>query len=413
MHAIKHILIFLLAGVTFGQNANELLDEGILLRKSNKRQKAIQKIEEALEVAMETKAIDIAMECHVNLAELKDNLVNYKEAMDHYRSYFKLFKQQSDQNQKELVTSVNALENSVKDHQQVIANKEFVLDSLTNENLKSELEIRKLELDNQRKKFAAEQDENRRKILLFTVLLFAIVAGFMARSYLRKRRTSILLSEKNKIISEAKEKSDELLLNILPKKVAEELKNSGKTSSSFYENATVMFTDFSGFTKFSEQHSPEELVSIVDFYFSHFDKIIQEHGIEKIKTIGDAYLCVSGIPTELDNHAHKMLDAAKTIIAFVNDTKNEKEKKGEPFLELRIGIHSGPLVAGVVGSIKFAYDVWGDTVNIAARMEQSGQVGRINVSQSVYNMTKDAFEYENRGKLEVKSKGKMAMYFLR
>jgi class 3 adenylate cyclase len=209
-----------------------------------------------------------------------------------------------------------------------------------------------------------------------------------------------------------KKKSDDLLLNILPETIAGELKEFGKTTPCRFEQATVMFTDFKGFTIYSEKHSPEELVKLVDHYFRAFDQIVKKYGIEKIKTIGDAYMCVAGIPVSQENHASLMIRAAFEFRDFVNKEAERKQKLNEPFLRMRIGLHSGPLVAGVVGSRKFAYDVWGDTVNIAARMEQSGEADGINVSESVHELVKDEFEFVYRGEIEAKNKGRLKMYFV-
>jgi predicted ATPase/class 3 adenylate cyclase/tRNA A-37 threonylcarbamoyl transferase component Bud32 len=207
-----------------------------------------------------------------------------------------------------------------------------------------------------------------------------------------------------------KKKSDDLLLNILPEVVAQELKQTGRTTPRSYELATVMFTDFENFTIKSERLSPEELVSIIDSCFKKFDEIISRHNIEKIKTIGDAYLCVSGLPDTKDHDAVNVINAAMEIIDVIKNLKYEDEEKG--FFDIRIGIHTGPLVAGVVGNKKFAYDIWGDTVNTAARMEQSSEANRINISQNTYELVKDKFQCKFRGKQPAKNKGLIEMYFV-
>jgi len=207
-----------------------------------------------------------------------------------------------------------------------------------------------------------------------------------------------------------KKKSDDLLLNILPEIVAQELKQTGRTTPRSYEVATVMFTDFENFTVRSEKLSPEELVSIIDSCFKKFDEIISRHNIEKIKTIGDAYLCVSGLPDTKDHNAVNVIHAAMEIIAVIKELKEANTESG--FFDIRIGIHTGPLVAGVVGNKKFAYDIWGDTVNTAARMEQSSSPNRINISQSTYGLVKEKFNCSFRGKQPAKNKGLIEMYFV-
>lgn len=207
-----------------------------------------------------------------------------------------------------------------------------------------------------------------------------------------------------------KEKSDHLLLNILPESVADELKHNGRAKARRYEEVTVLFSDFKNFTGFSDSIDPEEVVSQLDFCFRKFDEIMERHGIEKIKTIGDAYMCAAGLPNPDPEGAIKVIRAARDMQSFLKETSYKKTGK---LYELRIGIHTGPVVAGVVGKIKFAYDIWGDTVNIASRMEEAGEVGRINVTHRTMEVVKDSFSFEYRGELEVKGKGKMKMYFLK
>lgn len=207
-----------------------------------------------------------------------------------------------------------------------------------------------------------------------------------------------------------KKKSDDLLLNILPEVVAQELKQTGRTTPRSYEVATVMFTDFENFTIKSEKLSPEELVNIIDGCFKKFDEIISRYNIEKIKTIGDAYLCVSGLPDTKDHNAANVVKAALEILEVVKEMR--RSSNGYSSFDIRIGIHTGPLVAGVVGNKKFAYDIWGDTVNTAARMEQNSESNRINISQSTYELVKDKFTCSFRGKQPAKNKGMIEMYFV-
>lgn len=209
-----------------------------------------------------------------------------------------------------------------------------------------------------------------------------------------------------------KKRADDLLLNILPEEVSEELKQSGKTKARSYPAATVMFADIKGFTIISEQLSAEELVSGIDEYFEAFDILVERYGIEKIKTIGDAYLCAGGVPVAEEDHAGKVVTVAKEFIKAANRLKVEREQQGLHTFDFRIGIHSGPVVAGVVGIKKFAYDIWGDTVNTASRMQQHSEPGRINISESTYNLVNKNFACEFRGEIEAKNKGKLKMYFV-
>lgn len=209
-----------------------------------------------------------------------------------------------------------------------------------------------------------------------------------------------------------KQKSDNLLLNILPSEVAEELKQKGKADAKQFDQITVMFTDFKGFTQISEKLSPAELVAEIDHCFKAFDDIIGRYNIEKIKTIGDSYMCAGGLPVPNSTHAGDVVKASRDILEFISTQNAERKKNGKEPFEIRIGIHSGPAVAGIVGVKKFAYDIWGDTVNIASRMESSGEAGKINISGTTYDLIKDKFTCTHRGKIQAKNKGEIDMYFV-
>jgi class 3 adenylate cyclase len=212
-------------------------------------------------------------------------------------------------------------------------------------------------------------------------------------------------------LSKEKGRSDLLLLNILPSRTAKELKEKGKVEARKFKAVTVMFTDFQAFTRHSQNLSPEKLVKSVDHFFSAFDKIIEKYGLEKIKTIGDAYMCTGGLISKGPMQPIKVIHAAFEILDFM---KKERELDNDDIahFDVRIGINTGPVVAGVVGTKKFAYDIWGDTVNVAARMETNSQAGMINISENTYQLVKDRFECEYRGEIDVKNKGMMKMYFV-
>ena len=228
--------------------------------------------------------------------------------------------------------------------------------------------------------------------------IFILVGGSLTIAFINVRRS--------------KNKSEVLLLNILPQEIAEELKKTGSAKAKAFTMVTVMFTDFKDFTNISEKVSAELLVDEIHHCFSSFDRIIQKYKIEKIKTIGDAYLCASGLPVSNYTHAVDMVNAAFEIRDFMIQRKIEKEAKGEIPFEIRIGIHTGPVVAGIVGIKKYTYDIWGDTVNIAARMEQNSDSAKINVSGNTYELIKTKFACEHRGKIEAKNKGVIDMYYV-
>lgn len=238
-----------------------------------------------------------------------------------------------------------------------------------------------------------------------------LLALLLYNRYLIKSKANRDLAEKNAIIDAERKKSDDLLLNILPAATAEELKATGRSTARRYEAVTVLFTDFVGFTEVSAQLSAEALVRELDTCFRAFDEITARHGLEKIKTIGDAYLCVGGLPREREGHALAAVEAAREMQVWMEDRRRKLEAEGKPAFRMRIGIHTGPVVAGVVGDRKFAYDIWGDTVNTAARMESAGEAGKINVSDATRHMLPEGISLTPRGEIEAKGKGKMNMWW--
>jgi len=236
--------------------------------------------------------------------------------------------------------------------------------------------------------------------LLFIGNIFGVATfTFIVMNYFVGQRDKIQAELKNE-----QEKSENLLLNILPKEVAADLKESGGTRAMYYEGASVLFADQVGFTEFSNDTGPEEIVRVLDEIFTAFDEIVGRHQIEKIRTIGDAYMAAAGVPIEWDDHATAIVDAALDMQEFINSYDG---------FRFRIGISSGPLVGGVVGTSKFQYDIWGDTVNVASRMESSGAPGRIQISDPTYQLVKDHFDCEQRGEIDVKGKGLMKTWFVR
>lgn len=213
-------------------------------------------------------------------------------------------------------------------------------------------------------------------------------------------------------IEEEQQKSETLLLNVLPFEVARQLKSKGKAKPRHYRMVSVMFTDFKGFSNLSKGMLPKDLVNILDSYFVKFDEIVQDNYMEKIKTIGDAYMCAGGLPLSNKSNPINSVLAGLAIQKFMNKLNDGRALNKEPVWELRVGIHTGEVVAGVVGKFKFAYDIWGTTVNIASRMESAGQVGMVNISGATYERVKDYFECVYRGKVEAKNIGKIDMYFV-
>jgi len=220
------------------------------------------------------------------------------------------------------------------------------------------------------------------------------------------------VEERTKELQSEKNKSDDLLLNILPLDTANELKLNGFAKPKHYEEVTVLFTDFKNFTKISEKLTAVELVEEINFCYSNFDRIITKYGIEKIKTIGDSYMCVGGLDNNKQNHVINTVLAAIEIRDFMETERANRSLQDQFYFDIRIGLHTGPVIAGIVGIKKFAYDIWGNTVNIASRMESASEPGKINVSGETYELIKDHFICEYRGKVLAKNKGDIDMYFV-
>jgi adenylate cyclase len=270
-------------------------------------------------------------------------------------------------------------------------------------------------LEQERALQAAEAAYERtiRKALIAGATLLFMLAGLLWRLIATKQRTNRALAKKNAELDISRRRSDELLLNILPAELVEELKISGITQTRHHDEVTIMFTDFKDFTQISELLTPTELVREIDYCFRQFDKIIGKYpSIEKIKTIGDSYLCAGGLPDPHADHATQVVAAALEIRDFIANLCEERSREGRLAFQVRIGVHTGPVVAGVVGATKFAYDIWGDTVNTASRLETACEPGRVNISDATYQRISTYYACEHRGQVAAKNKAKMNMYFV-
>ncbi len=247
-----------------------------------------------------------------------------------------------------------------------------------------------------------EQRKKERIFYIFGIIAMVVISVLIFRSFHMQKKSNLALTKEKK-------RSEELLLNILPQEVAEELMEKGFADAKHFHNVTVLFTDFVSFTSVAESMTPQQLVGELHVCFKAFDGILGKYHIEKIKTVGDAYMAVSGLPIANPNHAADVVSAAKEINEFMLKRKKEL---GKGTFSMRIGINSGEVVAGIVGVRKFSYDIWGDTVNIAARMEQNSEEGKINISASTYELIKDKYPCIYRGKVEAKNKGSIDMYYV-
>lgn len=251
-----------------------------------------------------------------------------------------------------------------------------------------------------------KKDKNKNMAIVAGIFFLLLSGGLYSRWRYTKKSKAFIEKEKDR--------SENLLLNILPAEIAEELKQKGSADARDFEMVSILFSDFKDFTGHSEKMTAKDLVANINIYFAAFDNIIQTYNIEKIKTIGDAYMAAGGLPVNSDDSVKRTVLAALEMQAFIAKLHKEKEAKGEHAFEMRVGIHTGPVVAGIVGVKKFQYDIWGDTVNTASRMESNGAVGKVNISEDTYNAIKDEpeFTFESRGKIEAKGKGEVEMFFV-
>jgi class 3 adenylate cyclase len=281
----------------------------------------------------------------------------------------------------------------------ILALQQQTLDSIATARMADSLILAQQEQELQTKQAQLELRRTQRNRSLILAGAIIIIAAILFLLYFNSRR-------KNRTIQHERQRSDNLLLNILPASVAEELKTNGTAAARHYDEVTVLFTDFKDFSRVTKDLSPQELVEALDRCFRAFDEIAERHGLEKIKTIGDAYMCAAGLPEPSEDQAKRAVRAAQDMQAWLSKAKDL------PFPGARIGLHTGPVVAGVVGARKFAYDIWGDTVNLASRLESKGEIGRVNISQSTYEQVKDQFNCTSRGKVPAKGVGEVEMYFV-
>lgn len=331
-------------------------------------------------------------------------------------------KQEADRAKAELASTMFRIDSAKRllaETEAMLASAEMINKRITEEKqkqedsvkiLKKEQELQEVQKAAIQKDLDAQKARNNLYIIIAAIsltLLSIIIVLFASR-----QKTLRDLAEKNRIIEEEKRKSDELLLNILPEEVMHELKAHGKTQARNYSKASVLFADIKNFTLISEKLTPDELIEGLDSYFERFDKVIEKYNIEKIKTIGDAYVCAGGVPTKSEDNAFSVVQAALDFRREIDKLREIRTAEGKIPFEFRIGIHTGQLVAGVIGLKKFAYDIWGDTVNMAARMQEAGEPGKINISGDTYEIVKKKFACVHRGKHAAKNKGEVDMYFV-
>lgn len=348
--------------------------------------KALDFSRRSVQIAQEIGAVRQTRNAAKSLWELHKKLGNYQQSLKMYELFVQMRDSiESEENQKEIISQ----------QYKYAYEKQAATDSISNAKA---AEIKNAHIAQQQAEIKAKKNQQ-----------YGLFGGLGLMFLL----AAVFFTQRNRISSE-KERSESLLLNILPEEVADELKTKGEAEATLIEHVTVLFTDFKGFTRMSENVTPKALVKDLHECFSAFDHICEKYSIEKIKTIGDAYMAAGGLPTPNQTHAKDVVQAALEMAEVVEKGKAKKIAEALPFFEIRVGVHTGPVVAGIVGVKKFQYDIWGDTVNIASRMESSGEVGKVNISQCTYDLLKDDadFAYESRGKIKAKGKGEVDMYFV-
>jgi adenylate cyclase len=346
-------------------------------------QSAVKTYQEARSIAENIGAKIERKEAYEGLSSSYSNLSDYQNAFK-YQTLFSSIKDTlyDDEMDKKLQTMTLSFD---------IEKKQGEINLLTKDKALQELDLKR-------------QKTIRNGIGISGILFLLLAIGLFNRyKYVRKTK---------KIIEDEKERSEKLLLNILPVETAEELKSKGSATPKHYDMVSVLFTDFKGFTTIAEKLTPQQLVEELNQCFMEFDKIIDRNNLEKIKTIGDAYMCAGGIPVANETNPVDIVKAGLEIKSYMEKLKSEREAQGKDYWELRIGIHTGPVIAGVVGKNKFAYDIWGDAVNTASRMESSGIPGQVNISGTTYELVNGHFTCKHRGKIQAKNKGEIDMYIV-
>ena len=363
------------------EKTKALISLGEVLIEENAFEEAVSYFEDGLKLTEVTGVYRDKKDAYAGLAKAYSGMKDYKNAYD----YQQLFTSISDTIRNDTYISD-------------ISDMRFQYD-IENKNR----EIQLLNVDNELKQTQIERTTASKRLLYaLAALLLAMAGGLFSRYRFTKKSNANLAKERNK--------SESILLNILPKETAEELKKQGFIKAKYFKEVTVLFTDFKQFSLVAEGISAEDLVQSLDYFFKKFDIITENHNLEKIKTIGDAYMCAGGLPTQNNTHAENALSAALEILEFVKETQNNPPKGIHPF-EVRIGINTGPVVAGVVGTKKFQYDIWGNTVNIAARMESNSEPGKINVSENTYQHLKNRHDFTYRGEITAKNDQLLKMYY--
>jgi adenylate cyclase len=367
-------------------NSDSHIAIGNIFHKLGKNKESVDKCNAGLQMAEKLGAVSVEKDACECLYNSYKSLGNNQLALRYYEK-------------------VNAFADSL--HSEETSNKMMNMEFQKQQLVDSIAYVKKQNLIDLKHKEEVQKKEKQRNIIIVTLLFMLVVAAglWSSLNFVRKSRTALGIE---------KDRSEALLLNILPAEIAEELKEKGSVNAQEFDLASILFTDFKSFTQTAEKMTPQSLVEEINICFKAFDLIAGKYHIEKIKTIGDAYMAAGGIPHPDENSTKNIVLAGLEMQEFVVKRAIENEQNEIPFFEMRLGIHAGPIVAGIVGVKKFQYDVWGDAVNTASRMESNGMVGKVNISETLYELIKDeeCFTFEYRGHIHAKGKGEIKMYFV-
>ena len=404
---------------------------GYIYLETNKLDSAFSFINRSLNYSLKTgEKFDIA-ESYLSMGEYYKKIKNYSMAEKYYLNAYNLSKELGTpeiiSKASEKLSEINSISGNYKQAYDYFKDFKSITDKLHNEEKikkMTQLELqhefdetqKESEFKEQQLSLVQKSKLKRQKIIsyasLISLLLTLLLVFVIYRNYKNKKHLTISLMNQKKELEKEKKKADKLLLNILPLEIAEELKKYGKASVKHYNMVSVMFADFKGFTMLCEEISPFELINELDHYFEKIDLIIEQNKIEKIKTAGDSYMCAGGVPVANKSNPIDMVLAALAIQKYMKEVNTEKRKNNKTLWQMRIGIHTGSLLAGVIGKNKFAYDIWGDTVNIAARLESTAETEKINVSGETFQHIRNYFDCTFRGRITAKNKGEIDMYFV-
>lgn len=367
-------------------NSDSHIAIGNIFHQLKKHKQAIEKCKTGLKLAEKLGAVSVEKDACECLYNSYKSLGNSQLALTYYEK-------------------VHIFEDSL--HSEETSNKMMNMEFQKQQLVDSIAYVKKETIIEQKHKEEVQKKEKQRNIIIVTLLFMLLVAGglWSSLNFVKKSREALRVE---------KDRSEELLLNILPEEIADELKEKGSVNTREFDLATVLFTDFKSFTQTAEKMTPQSLVEEINVCFKAFDLIAGKYQIEKIKTIGDAYMAAGGIPHPDENSTRNIVLAGLEMQEFVTKRVIENKQAQIPFFEMRLGIHAGPIVAGIVGVKKFQYDVWGDAVNTASRMESNGMVGKVNISEALYELIKneECFMFEYRGQIHAKGKGEIKMYFV-